>query len=131
MRTLKSQINSTVYVFKHHQSNTGAGHLPDDWHPSSATAKQTHRRTGGGGGGGVRDHSSVSRNLVIQIANDCDERFTNIQRMLSSDYDFSSLTHPRTVQLTTLETLCYRGLISYYQVILDHINDIHLSLAVC
>ena len=67
-------------------------------------------------------------NSVISVIDNCIQKLGIIQRMLSKDYDFSSLTHPQTVNLTTLETLCYRGLLAYHQVVLDQITQLQQSL---
>ena len=67
-------------------------------------------------------------NSVISVIDNCIQKLGMIQRMLSKDYDFSSLTHPQTVNLTTLETLCYRGLLAYHQVVLDQIIQLQQSL---
>ena len=67
-------------------------------------------------------------NSVISVIDNCIQKLGIIQIMLSKDYDFSSLTHPQTVNLTTLETLCYRGLLAYHQVVLDQIIQLQQSL---
>ncbi|XP_067932908.1 uncharacterized protein [Watersipora subatra] len=51
------------------------------------------------------------------------EQLIAVERMLQSSYDFSSLTHPQTLRMTTLETLCYRGLLACHYVILDKLAD--------
>ena len=72
-------------------------------------------------GGRKTTLTAAERQLRVMI-----EHMYEIERMLQPNYDFSACTHARTVQLTTLETLGYRGLLSYHHVIinkLQHVGD--------
>lgn len=57
------------------------------------------------------------------------DELESIERMLKPSYDFSSLSHPHTVKLTTLETLCYRGLLSCHYVVLDRLVQAENALS--
>jgi len=70
-----------------------------------------------------RSSSNSSRQQVIARVRACAENLAIVQRMLQSNYNFSHLTHNETVKMTTLETLCYRGLFSYHFVIIDKLTE--------
>jgi len=67
--------------------------------------------------------SNHQRVCVSELRHISDKLYT-VLRMLSPTYDFSSLSHADSAQLTTLETLDYYGLLSYFHTALDLIIDI-------
>lgn len=74
------------------------------------------------------DNTTGSDSPHDSIIQQCIDQLTMTQRILSPNYDFSSLTHPNVVQMTTLETLCYRGLLAYHHVILDKLTEAKTTL---